>query len=45
MLPGSLLMLAAFFVGSEAAEWSLNIAGLGLMILLPFLFTPLHKEV
>jgi len=37
-------MLAALFVASETAEWSLNIIGLILMILLPFLFTPLHKE-
>jgi len=37
-------MLAALFVASETAEWSLNIVGLILMILLPFLFTPLHKE-
>lgn len=44
MLPGTVLMIAALFAGSEAAEWSLNLAGLGLMILLPFLFTPLHKE-
>jgi len=34
----------AFFVDSETAEWSLNIVGLILMIILPFLFTPLHKE-
>ena len=44
MLPGTVLMLAALFVASETAEWSLNIIGLVLMILLPFLFTPLHKE-
>jgi len=37
-------MIAALIVDSEAAEWSLNIAGLILMIVLPFLFTPLHKE-
>lgn len=44
MLPGSALMIAAMFTDSGSAEWSLNIAGLGLMILFPFLFTPLHKE-
>ena len=44
MLPGSVLMLAAMFVDSESAEWSLNIVGLILMIVIPLLFTPLHKE-
>jgi len=44
MLPGTVLMIAAFFVGSESAEWSLNIIGIMLMITLPFLFTPLHIE-
>lgn len=44
MLPGTTLMIVALFVGTESAEWSLNIIGLILMILLPFLFTPLHKE-
>ncbi len=44
MVPGTVLMIAALFVGSKTAEWSLNIIGLILMILIPFLFTPLHKE-
>jgi hypothetical protein len=44
MLPGTVLMIVALFVGSETAEWSLNIIGLIMMIILPFLFTPLHKE-
>jgi len=44
ILPGSILMIAALFGDSEAAEWSLNVVGLILMILLPFLFTPLHNE-
>jgi len=44
MFPGTVLMIAAFFVGSETAEWSLNIIGLILMIIFPFLFTPLHQE-
>jgi len=44
MLPGSILMIAAMFVDSESAEWSLNIIGLVLMIIIPLLFTPLHKE-
>jgi len=43
ILPGSILMIAAMFVDSETAEWSLNIAGLILMIILPFLFTSLHR--
>jgi hypothetical protein len=44
MVPGSLLMVAAMFVDSEAIEWSLNIIGVILMILVPMLFAPLHKE-
>lgn len=44
MIPGSILMIAALFVDSESIEWSLNIIGLILMIVIPFLFTPLHKE-
>lgn len=44
MLPGSALMIAALLVNSEPVEWSLNIIGLIMMIVIPFLFTPLHKE-
>ena len=44
MLPGSVLMIAALFVISQSLEWSLNITGFLLMVLIPFLFTPLHKE-
>ena len=44
MLPGSILMLVAFFVESESLEWWLNGVGLGLMIVVPFLFAPLFKE-
>jgi hypothetical protein len=44
MLPGSVLMIAALFVDSSSAEWSLNIMGLILMIVIPPLFTPLHRE-
>jgi hypothetical protein len=44
MLPGTILMIAALFVGSESVGWSLNIIGLFLMIILPFFFTPLHIE-
>ena len=43
MLPGSALMIAALFVNSESLEWYLNIAGLILMVLVPSIFTPLHK--
>ncbi len=45
MLPGSVLMIAAFFVASESLEWGLNIAGFLLMVVIPFLFTPLRKEI
>ena len=44
IIPGTILMLAALFVTSESLEWSLNIAGFTLMLILPFFFTPLHKE-
>ena len=44
ILPGSILMIAALFVDSEALEWSLNIGGLVLMIVLPFFFAPLQVE-
>jgi hypothetical protein len=44
MLPGSVLMIAALFVGSDSVERSLNIIGVILMIVIPFLFTPLHRE-
>jgi len=44
MLPGSVLMIAALFVASEALEWGLNIVGFLLVIVIPLLFTPLHKE-
>jgi Mn2+/Fe2+ NRAMP family transporter len=43
MIPGSLLMLTAFFVNSEQLETLLDYSGLALMIILPFIFTPLHK--
>jgi len=44
MLPGSVLMIAALIVDSESLEWSLNIVGFMLMVVIPFLFTPLRKE-
>ena len=44
MVPGTILMIAALFVGSVSVEWSLNIIGIMLMIAIPFLFTPLHIE-
>ena len=44
MLPGSVLMIAAMFVDTDSAEWSLNIIGLILMIIIPLMFAPLHKE-
>ena len=44
MLPGSALLIAALFVDSASAEWALNIIGLILVIVIPFLFTPLHRE-
>jgi hypothetical protein len=44
MLPGSVLMIAAMFVDTDSAEWSLSIIGLILMIIIPLMFAPLHKE-
>ena len=44
MLPGSVLMVAALFVDSKSLEWGLNIVGFTLMVVIPFLFAPLHKE-
>lgn len=44
MIPGSVLMIAAVFVASESLEWGLNIVGILLMVVIPFLFTPLIKE-
>ena len=44
MLPGSILMIAALFVASDSLEWGLNIVGFTLMVAIPFVFTPLHKE-
>ena len=44
MLPGSVLMIVAMFADTDSVEWSLNIIGLILMIIIPFIFAPLHKE-
>ena len=44
MIPGSIMMVAAMFVDSDSIEWSLNIIGVILMIVIPLLFAPLHKE-
>jgi len=44
MLPGSIAMVAAMFVSSESVEWLLNIIGVLLMIAIPLMFAPLHKE-
>jgi hypothetical protein len=44
MIPGSVMMIAAMFIDSNSVEWSLNIIGLLLMIVVPLLFAPLHKE-
>ena len=44
LLPSSILLIAALFVDSETAAWSLNIIGLFLMIIFPFFFTPLYIE-
>ena len=44
ILPGSVLMVAAMFVDTDSVVWSLNFIGLILMIIIPLMFAPLHKE-
>ena len=44
MLPGSVLMIAGLLVQSVRLEWILNTAGFLLMIVIPLLYTPLHKQ-
>ena len=44
MILGSILMIASMFVESSSVEWSLNIVGLILMIIIPMFYAPLHKE-
>jgi hypothetical protein len=44
MIPGSVLMIVALFVQSVRLEWTLNIVGLLLMIVIPLLYTPLRKQ-
>ena len=44
MIPGSILMIIALFVSTSVTEWTLNIVGIILMILIPMWFTPLHKD-
>ncbi len=44
MIPGSALMITALFTDSTSVEWTLNIVGFLLVIAVPLLFTPLHKE-
>lgn len=44
LIPGSVLMLIALLVSAEWLELTLNIVGFLLIVAIPFLFTPLHKE-
>ena len=44
ILPGSVLMVAAMFVHTDSVVCSLNFIGLILMIIIPLMFAPLHKE-
>jgi len=44
ILPGSVLMVAAMFVDTDSVVCSLNFIGLILMIIIPLMFAPLHKE-
>jgi hypothetical protein len=44
MLPGTVLMIAALFAEPGLVEWVLNITGVILMIVIPWLFAPLQVE-
>jgi hypothetical protein len=44
MLPGTVLMIAALFAEPGLVEWALNISGVILMIVIPWLFAPLQME-
>lgn len=44
MLPGTVLMIAALFAEPGLVEWVLNITGVILMIVIPWLFAPLQME-
>jgi hypothetical protein len=44
MIPGSVLMLGALLVSNQILQWTLNIVGFFMMIVVPFLFAPLRKE-
>lgn len=37
-------MVAAMFVDTDSVEWSLNIIGFILMIVIPLMFAPLYKK-
>jgi hypothetical protein len=44
MLPGTVLMIAALFAEPGLVEWVLNITGVILMVVIPWLFAPLQVE-
>ena len=44
MIPGSILMTISMFMESATIEWTLSIIGFVLMIIIPYYYSPLHKE-
>ena len=44
MIPGSILMTISMFMESATIEWTLSIIGFALMIIIPYYYSPLHKE-
>lgn len=44
IIPGSILMIVALFMKVSAVEWTLNIVGFILLLLVPLFYTPLFKE-
>ena len=44
MIPGTILMIVAWFMDVSSVEWSLNIIGFILILIVPLLYTPLFKE-
>ncbi len=44
MIPGTILMIVALFMDVSSVEWTLNIVGFILILLVPLFYTPLFKE-
>jgi hypothetical protein len=44
MIPGTILMIVALFMDVSSVEWTLNIIGFMLVLIIPLFYTPLAKE-